>query len=486
MSSQGDQVVVVGAGVAGLAAAAWLSRQGIAVQVLEATSKIGGCCGTTDLGGYRFNDGAQYIMLPQLVRLILDHLGIDRARLPLRRAHTPLQTELDDGTRAHIHPDLHVERLQGGFDPGRARADLDRMLVRWQPLLEALAGDDWLLRPIRPFDAARRLGRYLPLFSRSLQAELNALFLDPSVRAVMAGHMLFAGAPTNRFPAPSILALVSVILDGLHVPERGMSQLPEVLAEAALAYGASISANTPVRQIVRTPHGGFFVTTGDGTRITARHVISTTSPYVTLGRLLQGELLPSAWRSRLARPRLSMKVLSVQLGLRGEPVTLSHLHQSLPPASGLNGYFAPASDSVRWAYVSVPSLVEPSLAPPGCAVVEVYPAIPQEETAATWDAARRERVAKAAIDWLRAREPIDVAVRRVRSPKDFEDQLGLLQGAIYGVDPAAGFGALFPQRTPVSGLYLAGQSCFPGFGVPMAAISGIRAAQMVGEALARA
>ena len=486
MSSHDNQVVVIGAGVAGLAAAAWLSRQGIGVQVLEAASKIGGCCGTTDLGGYHFNDGAQYIMLPQLVRLILDHLGIDSARLPLRRAHTPLQTELDDGTRVRLHADLHIERLQGGFDPSRARADLDRMLARWQPLLDALTGDDWLLRPIRPFDAARRLGRHLPLFSRSLQAELNALFPDPSFRAVMAGHMLFAGAPANRFPAPSILALVSVIVDGLHIPERGMSQLPEVLAEAALAHGASIAMNAPVRRILRTPRGGFSVTTGDGNRIAARHVISTASPYATLGRLMEGEPLPSAWRHRLARPRLSMKVLSVQLGLRGEPVTLSHLNHSLPPASGLAGYFAPAPDSVQWVYVSVPSLVVPSLAPPGCAVVEVYPAIPQGEAAATWDATRRERLAEAAVDWLRAREPIDVTVRRVRSPKDFEDQLGLLDGGIYGVDPAAGFGALFPQRTPVPGVYLAGQSCFPGFGVPMAAISGVRAAQMVSEEAARA
>jgi phytoene dehydrogenase-like protein len=483
--SASEEVVVIGAGVAGLAAASQLAGQGLGVTVLEARPTIGGCCGTTDLGGYRLNDGAQFIMLPQLVGLLLEHLGIDPSRLQLHRARTPLQTELADGTRVRLHPDRRVEVLAGSVDGGRAQAEIERMLARWRPLLDELAGDDWLLKAIRPLDAARRLGRYLPLFSSSLQSELEGLFSDQAFRGVMAGHLLFAGAPARRFPAPSILALVSVLADGLFVPEGGMGSLPQVLAESVRARGGTIAPGAPVDRIRRKPGGGFSVHAGAGKPLDCQWVISTASPYTTLGSLVQEVRLPHSWQRRLARPRLSMKVLSVQLGLRNAVGTLSHLNHRLPSPDSMESYFTPEPGAVDWVYASVPSLVAPGLAPAGGCVVELYPAIPQAEPADAWNAGRREQLAEAAIEWLRAREPIEVVVRRVRSPLDFEGELGLLGGGIYGVDPSAGFPALFPQRTPIEGLYLAGQSCFPGFGVPMAAISGIRAANLVSRELAR-
>ena len=485
MQEAKEQAVVIGAGVAGLAAAAELARHGVPVRVLEAGAHAGGCCGTTDLGGFRFNDGAQYIMLPQLVRMVLEHLEIDPACVPLHRARTPLHTELGDGTRVRLHPDQRVEVLAGRVDAGRAQADLERMFARWQPLLTSLSGDDWLLKPIRPLDAAHRLAPHASRFARSLQAELEALFSDRAFRAVMAGHLLFAGAPARRFPAPSILALVSVLADGLFVPEGGMSRLPEVLAETVRTQGGTIDFGARVRAIQRRPGGGFFVHAGAGEPIGCRAVVSTASPYTTLGRLMAEARLPYGWRRRLARPRHSMKVLSVQLGLRNEVGTLSHLNHCLPAPDSMESYFSPPPGVVEWVYASVPSMVAPGLAPAGGSVVELYPAIPQAEPAAAWTAARRELLAEAAIEWLRAREPIEVVARRVRAPRDFEESLGLPEGGIYGVDPAAGIPALFPQRTPIQGLYLAGQSCFPGFGVPMAAISGLRAAALVEQDLGR-
>jgi len=98
-----------------------------------------------------------------------------------------------------------------------------------------------------------------------------------------------------------------------------------------------------------------------------------------------------------------------------------------------------------------------------------------------WDSDRKSYLADSAIKWLGTRHALEIAVRRVRSPLDFQSELHLPGGAIYGVDPAAGPLALFPQRSPLPGLFLAGQSTFPGFGIPTAALSGLRAARLAFE-----
>ena len=473
-----DTVVVIGAGVAGLSAAAWLARHGVPVVVLEAAAKVGGCCGTTVMEGYRFNDGAQFLMLPQLMARIFDQLGIDASGLPLHRARTPLLTELTDGTIVHIGADLHVSCPRGGIDTGRAEAELNRMLQRWSPVLRDLTSGEWLVGAGSPVSLLWTVGRHVPKFARSLEAELKSAFGEPAFRSVMAGHLLFAGAPPRRFRAPSIIALVSVLADGLYVPELGMGQVPETLAAAVERSGGTIHLNAAVRRIGTHDGRVNAVEAEELGTLGCRAVISTASPLTTLGSMLDEQVLPRAWRARLGAVRLSMKAFSVQLGLANRIDTPSHLSYVLPPLEDQAAYFAPKVASVQWGYYTVPTVVVPGLAPPGGSLVELYPPVASNEPVEMWDEARTERLADSAIEWLRDRHTLEIAVRRVRSPRDFQAELHLPGGAIYGVDPAAGPLALFPQRGPLTGLYLAGQSTFPGFGVPTAAISGMRAARL--------
>jgi phytoene desaturase len=72
---------------------------------------------------------------------------------------------------------------------------------------------------------------------------------------------------------------------------------------------------------------------------------------------------------------------------------------------------------------------------------------------------------------------LDIAVTRVVTPRSFRDDLHLYEGAVYGLSPAADPRAQFPHRTPIAGLYQAGQTTYPGFGVGSAAMSGILAAE---------
>ena len=94
-----------------------------------------------------------------------------------------------------------------------------------------------------------------------------------------------------------------------------------------------------------------------------------------------------------------------------------------------------------------------------------------------WTEARKEELAAEAVKLLRLNHEIRIAACRTLSPKDFQNGGHLYAGALYGLSPAAGPAALFKHRTPTQGLYQAGQTTWPGYGVVGAGMSGVFAAQ---------
>ena len=107
----------------------------------------------------------------------------------------------------------------------------------------------------------------------------------------------------------------------------------------------------------------------------------------------------------------------------------------------------------------------------------MYPAISEDITPDDWNEARNDEVMARALERLRRDHEIDIAVRRVLSPKEFQDEVHLHAGALYGLSPVASPTALFKHRSPIRGLYQAGQTTWPGFGVVGAGISGVLAAE---------
>ncbi|WP_010107062.1 FAD-dependent oxidoreductase, partial [Burkholderia oklahomensis] len=97
------RVAIVGGGVAGLAAGVELARRGCDVRLYEARDVVGGCASTTDVDGFRFNDGALFVALPRLLDHAFARLGLDRAaRVPLLPIAVPQASWLPDGTRVTL------------------------------------------------------------------------------------------------------------------------------------------------------------------------------------------------------------------------------------------------------------------------------------------------------------------------------------------------------------------------------------------------
>ncbi len=475
-----ETIAIIGGGMAGLSAGCFLAQKGINVKLFEANDKLGGACATTNVSGYTFNDGALYLALPGMLDHVFERLQIDRAaHIPLRKLTAVQTTTLPDGTTVTLGEGLALT-INGRAAAPDVQRELHDLVNKWTLTLRFFAED--IL--VHPFSLARLAKGWRHLFKLrgTVATELDARIRDKSVRAALSGALLFAGLPPEKQPILSIFGLISMLDEGLYLPKGGMGKIPDALHRVLKQRGGEIYLNAKIKQIsVRGRRARGVEVEGRGL-VEADAVLSTASGMATFGLLLNPEDVPGKMRRKVQAAPLSHRALSIQLGLANKIDAPSHLNAVLPWMPEQNKIFAADGSGVKWPSYSVPTVTMPELAPAGGSIVELYvPAIVSEQDTG-WDTQKAERITEAAIETLSRFHKVDIAAKRVRTPKDFQNEMHLYRGAVYGLSPAAAPQAQFPHSTPLPGLYLAGQTTYPGFGVGPAAMSGIFAAEAILEA----
>ncbi len=474
-----QSVGIIGGGVSGLAAGGLLARMGIKVRLFEANPKIGGCCSTTNIGGYTFNDGALYLALPNMLDHVFARVGLDRPSvLPLRRITAPQTTVLPNGDRVTFGDGLRVtvEKGNGAVNEAVLNKELNHMMKRWEPALRLLT-EDILVHPLSFARILAKGWRHLPKFGGTVADELKRLFSDDSVRAAMSGVLLYTGLPPEKQPTISVLGLVTLFSDGFHLPEGGMGKVPEALSRAMLAHGGEIHLNTRVKKIVvREGRARGLEVDGLGL-VEVDAILSTVSGMLTFGALLDDGAAPRKLKRMAQEAHLSHSAFSVQLGLRNRLAAPSHSHCFLPLMENQGDVFTPCDDGVKWLVYDAPTVTLPDLAPAGGSVIEMYPPVRRDVPIEAWSDERKAVILARAVEALSRIHHLDIAAQRVVSPKEFRNDLNLYRGAVYGLSPQVAPWKHFPQRTPIRGLYQAGQTTYPGYSVARAATSGILAAE---------
>lgn len=471
-------VAIIGGGVSGLAAGGLLSRNGIRVKLFEANPKLGGCCANTCIGGYTFHDGAQYLAFPGVLEHVFSRLGLDRASLlPIRKIIANQTTTLPNGSVVTFGDGLDVTlRHNGQVRNGPLQKELDLLLQKWEPVFRLFA-EDILLHPFSMARLTAKSWRHLAKFRGTVAGEINRLFSDEAVRAAMAGILLYTGKPPQTTPVTSILGLVAMLCEGFYLPVGGMGKIPEALSQALKRYGGEIHLNAKVNQIVIKDgmvHG--LEIEGQGF-VEADAVISTASGMATFISLLDADAVPVRLHRKVQQAPLSHKAMVVQLGLSNQIDVSSHSHSLLPMMPEQEKVFLPVEDELAWPVYSVPTVTAPEMAPQGGTVIEMFPPTRQSMPADDWTPEQEERIMQAAIRALARLHKMEVVFKRTLSPKHFQNQLHLYHGAAYGLSLTSDPRAYFPHQTPMGGLYLAGQTTYPGYGVSSAAMSGILAAE---------
>ena len=482
-----SRVVVVGAGLAGLAAAAHLVGDGHDVTVVERSAEPGGRNGTLTIDGFSFDTGPTVLTMPHLLDRAFTRLGLSRAaELPLIRLDPAYRAVYADGSELQVRARLtdQVAELRSRGLAADAAAYpgfvdwLERLYAAELPHFIERNFDSPLDLLSHPAAAAQlvRLGGF-----GNLEAAVRRHFRDPRLVRLFTFQAMYAGlAPAEALAIYAVITYMDCI-SGVWFPDGGMHQVPRALGRALTEAGAELRYASPATELLRDTTGKLAGVTAGGEKLLADAVVVTLDLPTAYA-----ELLPDLTPPRvLRRAAYSPSAMVWHVGVRGRPgpgVAHHNIHFAEAWAASVEQLIKRKelmSDPSR--LVTVPSLDAPGMAPDEHSVLYVLEPVPHLGGAVDWVAERgpaRERLHR----FLAANGyPDDIVIDRLVTPADWAAQ-GLAMGTPFSL--AHSFTQTGPFRPGnveprLPGVFFAGSGTVPGVGVPMVLISGELAARRV-------
>jgi phytoene dehydrogenase-like protein len=519
-------VIVIGSGLAGLSCAALLcNAYHTSVQVLESHDTPGGAAHTWTRRGFHFESGPS----------LYSGLSLERSPNPLKNifqlcgqdcewiTYDRWGTVLPQGDRfaARIGPEEFQTVLleQGGPEAVREFAAL---MERLQPLTEAAqALTSLALRedPAVVLTLLKYPGALLKTLSQgtALNEPFANILKEMNIQNEFVKNwldmlcFLLQGLPAaGTMNAVMAYMLADFYRPGvtLDFPKGGSGAIVDALVRAIHQHSTShVHVNSHVDAILVEQGRAVGVRLQNGRVLRARRaVVSNADPYVT-NRLLSEARASGALKPDMIQYMDQLINTDVTTGGIDDLKSFIHLHAGIN-ATGLP-LKASADFPAQWAVIrdwqvgveaprnivlcSVPSLLDPDMAPPGCHVLHAY--VPATEPYSTWAGmnrtsqeyqSKKEEAAdflwKAMEEYLpHARERAILGTVQIGTPLTHERFLRRTRGS-YGPRVEVGSGPSLPgHTTPLAGLYLVGDYTFPGIGVPATAASGAIAANTIGS-----
>jgi phytoene dehydrogenase-like protein len=503
-------VIVIGAGHNGLAAAAYLAKAGKRVVVLEASPTSGGMLGTNPIfpsaPGHLINEGGIQASMFRSTTIEKD--------LELQR-HGLRQIIADP---FHLHLDPEGGSLAFWKDPRRTADELKRFSLKdSRAYLEFANSADHLMKLAMPFMtghptrpsgrailnaipiAARRRKELTPLISfltRSHAEIITERFDSPLLRAAMASMPPFCWMTQDG----TGWALIYVAMCHYTNSSRmagGSGSLPASMQRSFEAHGGTVRLNARVQELLLTNGRITGVRLEGGEQLSAPYVLASCSPKATLTELLPRGVLDDTMQRRadsIPVDTVEAATLKIDVALDGK-LTLprhqawrdTHLNDGLNVREPIvawqtfEEHLRAWEDTVagRWpdpicGIGIVPTALDPSQAPAGKDTFWYWSGITPAHPREPWKDVRDkigDRALDAAAEYYEGLSSM-VIERRVFNIPDLETRFNVPGGNVYHVDPAlmrmgplrpaSGFGS---YDTPVPGLFLSGAGTHPTGGI---------------------
>jgi len=487
-------VIIIGAGVGGLAAAIGLAARGARVTLLERNARVGGKLNVWEQDGFTFDTGPHVLTMLWALEEVFAQAGRRLEDvLDLVRLDTVCRYHFEDGATLDAPADPEeAARAIAAFAPGD-EAGFRRFLAYARRVSEATT-DPFLRQDfgaqVRGLPTPAQWGQLRDFLAlkpwRTLRDVVRAHFADPRLRQVFELYALYSGSHPAR--ASAIFATVADVQwrQGTHYVRGGLYGLAQALREAAESLGVVVKTNAPVGEIIVKNRHARGVAARSGERLFADAVVCNADCLHALAALVPAAARRSWTQDRVERIEPSTSAFLLLLGVRGAYPQLAH-HNSFLAADG-EAEFAAIFDQGRPAEdptvgVACQSVTDPSKAPPGCTNLFVMTNPPALGPRFDWRAEAPRcrdlvltKLERMGLTGLRKR----ILVEQMWTPLDLQSRYAAHRGAIYGLS-SNGWRQGFlrpPQVSPdVRGLYFVGGSTHPGGGVPLCALSGTNVAK---------
>jgi phytoene dehydrogenase-like protein len=515
-------VVVVGAGHNGLAATALLAKRGLRVLCVEKNAYAGGMAGTREILSECKNDVGASLLFPLAKGLAeeleLARYGVETIELPIMAVN--LNSKESPPAVFYANPlrmALYVLRHFGasamvGFVRLMAFCKYPASLMdRFTPRSVPPTLEELLARAPN----ARRRKQIELAFTGSAMDLVDRFLPDRKRHRTLRALVAFAAVQSTYkgpFTPGSALCLVYTFAQNeggglMRRVKGGMGTLSEALSRSIADKGGEVRLRTPVRRIMIEDGRATGVELRDGTRIAARAVVSNLDKPATLFGLVGRSHLDAATTERVERIEHRGAYMHLLFKLSRLPKHGAPFESlNADPRTRFNTTVVPDPEQQQASFeacqrgelpehpaigMQIPTVMDPSLAPPGVHVATTYGFFfpceaPREERGKL-----RDEMAERIIDRLSEFLP-DLRECIVERAVFSSDHFAVMQAATNGdfthglihPDQMIGNRLLVPgsaHATPIPGLYLCGASCHPGPGVTF--LPGYGAAYEVAEAL---
>jgi len=521
-------IIIVGGGHNGLVAAFYLAKAGFKPLVLESRAQVGGAAATEEFHpGYRCSTLAHSAgpLRPDVMR------DMQLARHGLKFIPSEVSTvSLLPGTQSLILY-LDAKKAADEIAPwSRKDAAVYGDFAAALKSIGKVIGEALMLAPpdidnpstsdlwamLKTGRSIRNLGkkdmyrvlRWGPMAVADLVAEF---FESEPLRATIAVRGIF-GTFLGPWSAGSALVLLLRAADdptpagSAQFPLGGAGSIGAAMVAAAQQAGAKIRTCACVKEILVKEGRAVGVVLASGEEIPAKAIVSNADPKRTLTQLVDPIHLPPDFVQRIRNYRSFGTVAKINLALSALPEFTALKAKGNGNLLGGRIHISPEIDYLERAFddckygnfsrqpfieVAVPSLSDPSLAPPGQHVMSIYMQYaPYKLKIGDWNN-QRAALGQTVIDTIAQYAPDLpqlIVAQQIITPKDLEETYGLTGGHIFHGELA--FDQFFTMRplldwarylTPIERLFLCGSGTHPGTGLTGG--SGANAAREIAKAL---
>ena len=481
------RVIVIGAGMGGLATAARLAKRGHKVQIFEAAEFAGGKCRTEWIDGFAFDTGPSLLTLPAVYRDLFLKTGKRIEHLLNIKPVDPAFTYIfHDGAKV-VFPNLShnntVSAIAAAFG-AQAGQEWHQLLSRAEEMWDA-SRESFIESELRsPLQILKRKSFLKDLKTiaptTSLRNLTNQYTNNPYLRNIVDRYATYTGSDPREVPAVLLtIAFVEEAFGAWHV-EGGLGGLATTLESRVRDLGVELRFNSAVKSILLKDKVAIGVKLKDDSEHYSDVVVANADADLVYNKLLPKVRMVNSARKALKKATPSLSGFSLLLGLSGKS-NLGHHTVFFP-----ENYDAEFDQIFKEKHpVSDPAIY---ICNPN------DPKMLKDETSENWfvliNAPRHEPLT--GFDWLQpgfkesyANHIIDLMesrglevrsrlqVMEIRTPADLEINVRAPGGSIYGTSSNGARSAFLraKNRSPIKNLFCVGGSAHPGGGLPLVGIS---------------